>query len=60
LGYPAERKPMALILVAFPFLAQFVASLWEHAGEVDTLPLSPDSGGPARANLPWGVGSREL
>jgi hypothetical protein len=51
---------MALILVAFPFLAQFVASLWEHAGEVDTLPLSPDSGGPARANLPWGVGSREL
>jgi hypothetical protein len=25
---PGERKPVALILVAFPFLAQFVASLW--------------------------------
>jgi len=25
---PGERKPVALILVAFPFLAQLVASLW--------------------------------
>jgi len=55
----SESSQMWAAILMIRGLVKLVEGIQRGEG-VDTLPLSPDSGGPGRANLPWGVGSREL